>query len=221
VGKPKWQLLWPLVAPETLQKYRNFSVQVHIGFKTLLNCIPFCRGNKLEERQAHTVSQQALPTQILLQNDLQAQQGILSILNHIPSLKLFLNRRGKSRRCHMRPVPVVFLRMAFTLQLSAQRQKKRENLSENHYIQKVLHNTINVTILSSCRQHTSINYKEVCPTQWTTRFCVTPTGDGWQPSTKIMGSIWFLRKDHGASRQMVLEMSTLTKSKHFLSQNTH
>jgi hypothetical protein len=34
---------------------------------------------------------------------------------------LFLNQRGKSRRCHMRPVPVVFLRIAFTLQLSAQR----------------------------------------------------------------------------------------------------
>jgi hypothetical protein len=85
----------------------------------------------------------------------------------------------------------------------------------------VLHNTINVRILSRCRQHTSINDKEVCPTQWTTRFCVTPTGDGWQPSTNIMGSMWFLRKDHGASRQMVLEMSTLTKSKHFLSQNAH
>jgi hypothetical protein len=124
VGKPKWQLLWPLVVPETLQKYRNFSVQVHIGFKTLLYSIPLWRANKLEEIQAHTVSQQALPTQILLPNDLQAQQGILSILNHIPSLKLFLNRWGKSRRCHMRPVPVVFLRMAFTLQLSAQRQKK-------------------------------------------------------------------------------------------------
>jgi hypothetical protein len=120
----------------------------------------------LEERQAHTVSQQALPTQILLPNDLQAHQGIPSILNHIPSLKLFFNRRGKSRRCHMRPVPVVFLWMAFTLQLSAQRpKKKRENLSVNHYIQKVLHNTINVRILSRCRQHTSINDKEVCPTQ--------------------------------------------------------
>lgn len=36
-----------------------------------------------------------------------------------PSRNPFLKRRGRSRRYLMRPVPVVFLRMAFTLQLSA------------------------------------------------------------------------------------------------------
>lgn len=37
-----------------------------------------------------------------------------------PVWKPFLKRRGTSLRCRMRPVPTVFLRLAFSLQLSAQ-----------------------------------------------------------------------------------------------------
>lgn len=38
--------------------------------------------------------------------------------NYIPSLKPLLNLRGTLRKYLILPVPVVFLRIAFTLQLS-------------------------------------------------------------------------------------------------------
>lgn len=42
-----------------------------------------------------------------------------------PSLKPLLNLRGTWRRYLILPVPVVFLRIAFTLQLSIQKKKKK------------------------------------------------------------------------------------------------
>ncbi len=54
------------------------------------------------------------------------EAGLILLLRCIPSLKLFLKRRGKFRRWRMRPVPVVFLRMAFTLQLSAKKEQRKE-----------------------------------------------------------------------------------------------
>ena len=47
-----------------------------------------------------------------------------------PSLKPFLKRRGMWRRCCMRPVPVVRLRMALTLQLSAHLHHARQGAEQ-------------------------------------------------------------------------------------------
>eukprot|EP00474_Spongospora_subterranea_P003225 CRZ03683.1 hypothetical protein [Spongospora subterranea] len=56
------------------------------------------------------------PPQLL---SLQAEAAVPFFLGaaSVPSLKLVLNLRGTLRRYLMRPVPVVFLRIAFTLQL--------------------------------------------------------------------------------------------------------
>lgn len=49
----------------------------------------------------------------------------------LPSLKLLLNLEGKWRRYLILPVPVVFLLIAFTLQLSAQWIKLASNKCKN------------------------------------------------------------------------------------------
>lgn len=54
--------------------------------------------------------------------------GSCAQILHAPSRKPFLKRRGRSRRCCMRPVPVVFRRLPFTDQLTMHR-KPRMNIA--------------------------------------------------------------------------------------------
>lgn len=59
--------------------------------------------------------------------------------NLIPSLKPLLNLRGKWRRYLILPVPVVFLRIAFTLQLSKthHNNQKTSSLTPNTNIKQI------------------------------------------------------------------------------------
>jgi hypothetical protein len=63
--------------------------------------------------------------------------------NLIPSLKPLLNLRGKWRRYLILPVPVVFLRIAFTLQLSKthHNNQKTPSLTPNTNIKQIANKT--------------------------------------------------------------------------------